>query len=393
MDSVVSLLAEARDLEKTTYRKHIQDFIQLSRRQQLEPSAEGLGEPRYRVDGTADTIEWARPQYDGPALRVLALLHFMEVEPKMRTDAQAVAVVRTDLEFVARIWRQPCFDLWEELRGRHLYTQAVQYSALRSGAKFFSSLGESEFAVRLDQEATEAELEIEKYWDSKRGYIGASINREVRPHDPNYKDENLDTSVILAALHSHETRPQILSFTSDRLLATAHALERAFTDEYTINHGKATIAIGRFTDDVYFGGNPWYMTTAAFAELYYQIAHAISENGAITVSDENRDFLLSTLSHSGGSQKTLATMVQADSRPSCILTAGQKISTLEPLGKELLIKLRQKGDGFLEVIRQNTGEGGHLAEQFDRNTGAPISAVDLTWSYASYLSAILRRPL
>ena len=39
----------------------------------------------------------------------------------------------------------------------------------------------------------------------------------------------------------------------------------------------------------------------------------------------------------------------------------------------------------------STPSNGGLSEQFDRNTGSPLSAVDLTWSYASALTAFAAR--
>ena len=36
-----------------------------------------LGEPRFNPDGTIDIFRWSRPQYDGPALRALACLHYL----------------------------------------------------------------------------------------------------------------------------------------------------------------------------------------------------------------------------------------------------------------------------------------------------------------------------
>lgn len=48
-------------------------------------------------------------------------------------------------------------------------------------------------------------------------------------------------------------------------------------------------------------------------------------------------------------------------------------------------------DGFIDVAASHAGSGGSLAEQYDRNTGNPASAADLTWSYASFLSAADRR--
>ena len=44
-------------------------------------------------------------------------------------------------------------------------------------------------------------------------------------------------------------------------------------------------------------------------------------------------------------------------------------------------------DGFVQIAAAYTPSGGGLAEQFDKKTGQPLSAVDLTWSYASVLTA------
>jgi glucoamylase len=371
MNEVVHLFNEApTEALRRKHQKSLEDFIDLSRRQQVEPSREGLGEPRFRVDGVADTIEWSRPQFDGPALRALTILNYLNSSSITKQNLVATEVVRTDLDFVARMWRIPSFDLWEELRGQHFYTQAMQYSALRAGATYFSSLGDSPFATLLNQEADQLAIVLDTYWDYKKGYITASQNI-VSPIAKNYKDENLDTAIILAALHAGANRPQILSFNSDRLMATAVALEKAFSKEYRINREQKVTAIGRFTDDTYFGGNPWYVTTAAFAELFYRVAGAVSADGSITVTNWNRDFLTSTLGHAP--------------------KLAQKIVVASPLGQALLLKLRLKGDQFLGLIRQYSGDRGELAEQFDRDSGVPVSAPDLTWSYASLLSAIQSR--
>lgn len=44
-------------------------------------------------------------------------------------------------------------------------------------------------------------------------------------------------------------------------------------------------------------------------------------------------------------------------------------------------------DGFLAVNAKYTPPNGALAEQYHRNNGVPLSAKDLTWSYASTLTA------
>lgn len=49
--------------------------------------------------------------------------------------------------------------------------------------------------------------------------------------------------------------------------------------------------------------------------------------------------------------------------------------------------IRNFADGFVEIAAKYTPSGGGLAEQFDKKTGQPLSAADLTWSYASLLTA------
>jgi glucoamylase len=247
------------------------------------------------------------------------------------------------------------------MRGLHFYTQSVQYAALLEGATLLDAEGEQASAERLRGQGSELEAALESYWDESRGYIGATRELEIRPQEPDYKDENLDTSVVLASLHAGVDRG-ILSFADERLLATAHALEQAFSREYAIPG-----AIGRFTDDVYFGGNPWYLTTAAFAELSYRAARSVSRAGGITVTDRNRGFLRSALA------------------------SGTRVAAVSPEGQALLASLRAKGDGYLEVIRRHVGSQGEMSEQFDRDAGVPVSAQDLAWSYAAFLSAARER--
>lgn len=45
-------------------------------------------------------------------------------------------------------------------------------------------------------------------------------------------------------------------------------------------------------------------------------------------------------------------------------------------------------DSFVAVVAKYTPSNGGLAEQYSRSNGVPVSAVDLTWSYASVLTAV-----
>lgn len=48
-------------------------------------------------------------------------------------------------------------------------------------------------------------------------------------------------------------------------------------------------------------------------------------------------------------------------------------------------------DSFVAVVQKYTPSGGALAEQYTRAAGVPTSASDLTWSYASVLTAAAAR--
>lgn len=48
-------------------------------------------------------------------------------------------------------------------------------------------------------------------------------------------------------------------------------------------------------------------------------------------------------------------------------------------------------DSYAEVAEKNIPRNGSLSEQFNRDTGAPLSAFDLTWSYAAFVTMAQRR--
>lgn len=52
----------------------------------------------------------------------------------------------------------------------------------------------------------------------------------------------------------------------------------------------------------------------------------------------------------------------------------------------------QAGDSVMNRLYEHVkSDGGHIAEQIDRNNGAQKSANDLTWSFANILSAMQAR--
>ena len=402
MNAVVGMLERSTDpTERATYKKYINDYLQLSRENQLtnnptggfENYFQGFGEPKFNVDGSAYWGSWGRPQNDGPALRALTVIHYIKVlesQPgnvSIRSafyDADpAKSLLKGDLEFVAHHWFNSSFDLWEEMRADHFYTQLVQRRALLEGAQIAAQMNDPKAADYYRQQASALEGKLNSYWDSGRGYIGASQNRTG---GLDKKDSNLDAAVVLGVLHARSNADSFFTASDDRVMATVVKLREAFRGLYPINRNtrdsqnqEMGVAIGRYPEDVYDGnsfngGNPWFLITNAFAEFYYETAQSLASRASFKITDRNREFFAS-----------LSLPVPVS------LPLGETLSTKDLRFSAVIQALVAEGDKYLRRARYHAGAEGEMSEQMDRYTGFMKGAHDLTWSYASTATALWNR--
>ncbi|RYZ65613.1 MAG: hypothetical protein EOP05_20345, partial [Proteobacteria bacterium] len=283
MQSVLDLYLHGSKQESKTALTKLETFVSFSRQNQI--SAEhNLGEPRFNIDGAVNTEPWGRPQNDGPALRALLFTRLANklldegrrdfvLEKLYAPSLPAQTVIKTDLEFTAHNWRVKCIDLWEEVWGYHFFTQASQFIALQEGATLAERLGDPGAAAFYRSQAGEIERELKNHWSEEKGYYLSTLEYSSGPDHS--KPSQLDVSVVLAALAA-EQDTGLLSVSDDRILKTAVAVEDSFKTLYGLNRDLSTgTAIGRYPEDYYFGGNPWVLTTAAYAELNYKLADLI----------------------------------------------------------------------------------------------------------------------
>lgn len=317
----------------------LKDYVLFSRQNQLTVN---LGEPKFHIDGAEYKLDWGRPQNDGPALRALTLIKFARYLKAQNQDAWVVqnlykaeipanTVIKADLEYVSHHWQEPSFDVWEEVFGHHFYTRIVQARALEVGAEFALEQGDPEAAVWYSEQSQKIYKSLDSFWSSEKQIILVTLNRVGGLY---IKNSGLDSAVILGVLHADIPKGRAWAVDDSRVLKTAKVLESVFREIYQINQvtknpAGETLApgIGRYPEDRYDGittdklGNPWFLTTQAFAELYFKN------------------------------------------------------------------EMPQKAQEFLNRTKYHTAVGGHQSEQFDRSYGVMRGARDLTWSYASYLSA------
>lgn len=287
-------------------------------------------ETRVNPDGTLDISRWSRPQHDGPALRLIVVLRWLNSDVPLEADGrqEAARLARADIDFILRHHGEPAFDMWEEEQGQHYYTLRAEATAL---AKAASWLQGSDMAKAQACRAAVSALHrrLDAFWREQDGFYSSRLSGDPGKY--------LDMSVIFAVIHADDEGP-LHTLRDVRILATLGKLEELFDRLYEINRNRPrdrAPAMGRYATDVYFSGGAYYFSTLAAAEFYFRLAAECSGETA------RRYFA--------------------------------------------------QGDTFLETVRAFTPSSGELSEQFDQKTGRQVSAKKLAWSYAAFITAIAAR--
>lgn len=309
----------------------------------------GLGEPIFEVSGLPFLGPWGRPQNDGPALRSIVFSNWAltlikegksDFVKKYLYNAEwpANTLIKRDLEYIASQWGNPCFDLWEEVKAKHFYTQMVQRRALQLGAHLATEMKDFGAADWYLRNVMQLDQSLKRFLptnsNSEKNYIVTSVDWT---EGMTSKVSGLDISVILGVLHGESDHS--IGVLDSNVLNTFKTLIDTFSQLYPINRTFAHMlpAIGRYPEDIYAGsnfdgGNPWVLTTLAMAEYSYKVA---------------------------------------------ALTHSEKWLTI--------------GDEFVQRVQLHANPDGSMSEQIDRYSGFMSSARDLTWNYAAFLTTAWAR--
>ncbi|KYF88527.1 hypothetical protein BE17_41415 [Sorangium cellulosum] len=298
-------------------------------------------------------------------------------DAKLPTDS----VIKTDLEYISHHWREPCFDLWEEVWGHHFFTRLLERTALVEGAALATRLGDAGAARWYLEQSRALGDELLLHWDPGRNHLVATRDQDGWPGSRS----GLDSSVIIATLGGYATEDDLhlegvspYSVDQEQVLATAAAVESTFEAMYLINDPSQRIegiAIGRYPEDRYDGyrtdslGNPWPSLTIGFAAYYYKLAERYLRLGRAVLTSTNLPFF------------QRLPLEGARFRP------GEELHLGDPRFDEVVDALRRKGDAFLERVHHHINPDGSLSEQMNRYTGCQQGAPDLSMNYAGYILA------
>ena len=332
------------------------DYVQFA--QACQNSASGIGHfgrASFLINGTPR--DWS-DQTDGPALQTLAILQ-MYAQLDAATQAVASAVIAANLNFLQNAYQGETVNLWEEESGASFFARSVQlkcFQAITANTLGIPVPGWLSTAMPWLQNA------LASHWNGQYYRSLLPVPADSRaPYDPNI---NIVTAAIYGAVPVTDTR----------LLATAALLRSQWADPsspnyYPINGADQQRGIGpllgRYPGDTYDGDtadapvrdHPWAVSTASFAELYYRLAKQVTTAATVPLDNLSAGFF----SQIGVDAST---------------TPKQAAANLESHGDQMLQALLFHSDHF------------ELSEQFDASSGFEKSVSNLSWSYASYLSAL-----
>jgi glucoamylase len=382
--------------QKAYYREIMVSYLDFVEKIQSQPWLNGvnvLGEPKFNVDGSLWTGAWGRPQIASAGDQVIALTKIAAIFLDEEKDQDLVnkiyntnpnSLLKANLEYCATLWSAPSVNMWEELSGNHFSVRLMQRSALLIGAVLAERLGDGEAAAYYRQTALHINNMLETHWHEHLGYYFET------PLAENQQGGGIDVSVLISLFYGQQNDiHDEFSVTQSRVLSTAFYVRSVFKDLYQINVARhindtncRAWLIGRYEIDIYDGnrsiyGNPWFLSSNLLAALYYSIIKELLLGKKILVN-----FLVQQFCHQVA--------------PELKIPLDDVIESSKPYFSSFIECLFREGDAILEIIKQHCATYDdnttmHMSEQIDRFTGKQASANDLSWSYSSYLSAVLER--
>lgn len=275
-------------------------------------------------------------------------------------------LILNDLNYVGQYWNTSSYDLWEEVNGNSFFTTTAQHRALVQGSILAERLNQT---CEPCQQAPEIACFLQNsFWDESGNYLRANINANQVTRS------EVGVDPLLAAMHAFDINATCdaaaLQPCNSRTLATHKVVVDSFRNLYPINDNATAptaVAVGRYPEDVYYGGNPWYITTLAAAEVLYDAIAQFRKNESLTIDETSLDFF-------------------SDLYPNATVGSysGDDLD-------DILDAVMTYADGFVEVVQKYTPENGTLNEQINATTGEPLSAIALTWSFAAFVTMAERR--
>ena len=223
-------------------------------------AGESLGErdilhTRYTVDGEASGNDWPNFQLDGFGTWLWSLREHVRLSGTALTPAQR-GVAALIVDYLSSLWRQSCFDLWEEFPQEvHAYTLGTIYGGLRS------------YALLTSEDVGRTLAEIHRTLTSDLVHAGRFV-------------KFLGTEQVDASLVGLTTPHRVVEPTDGRMQATIQSIER------DLRRGGG---VHRYAGDTYYGGGEWILLTAWLGWYYAECGDYESARSLLTWVEAQAD--------------------------------------------------------------------------------------------------------
>ena len=222
-----------------------------------------LGEPKFNLINTPYIGDWGRPQNDGPSLRGLVMIKLLPILVEKQNILKNI--IYNNLLYTITVLEEYCFGLWEEQRGYHLYTRMVQYKFIKMC--YDNNIVELE---KLTQQLVKRSKELLFHNIAmEENKIYASFNLEGQIQ------REFDGAFLLGLNHIDYDLDE-LNMDHDCIKNYVDKLILNFKEEYPIATKMQIPFIGRYSKDLYFGGNPWIITTVALFQYWIKTGEIIN---------------------------------------------------------------------------------------------------------------------
>ena len=128
-----------------------------------------------------------------------------------------------------------------------------------------------------------------------------------------------DINTVLGSIHTFDPQATCDDATfqpcSARALANHKSVTDSFRSIYAINAGRAenqAVAVGRYPEDSYYNGNPWFLTTLAAAEQLYDALYQWDHIGSLAITDVSLPFFKALYSSAATGTYASSTTVYKD---------------------------------------------------------------------------------
>ncbi|WP_203828588.1 glycoside hydrolase family 15 protein [Actinoplanes palleronii] len=309
-------------------------------------------------------------QNDGPALQSITLLAaFDRLDPG--TQKTAVALVNANVEFLLATYKDPTTNLWEEHIGYSFFARSAQLRCFET--VLATSVAGVEKPNGIQPAIEWLRQALDSHWDGNIYISMMTIPGDGGAPSPRHPvmygyDPNID--IVQASVYG------AVPCTDTKMLATAAQLRAQWEEGgsafYPVNKTDKELGLGplfgRYPADTYDGdtshpkpgGHPWALTTCNVAELHYTLASEIKAGTPLPFDELSRPFF---------AQSGVDASTPADAAARALVATG---------------------DAMVQAVIYHSDDFA-LSEQFDGTTGYERSVNNLTWSYASYLSALRAR--